>query len=328
MKSISINFLRSNTIESTHYAKVLIKNIKGKSIYTTGNDEDHIYPRSSIKIFQAIPFVSSGAIKDFKLNDKIIALSCSSHRGEKYHIKELEKWLKKIKIRLTDLKCGQHYPLNQQAKEKILLSNIRINQLYNNCAGKHLAMISSCIQFNYDIDNYLNFDHPHQIKIREVFEKFSESKIYKKSYGVDGCSAPQYSFKLKEISTLLVNLIKSYKYENSNETRLLINAVLNNPRYIGGSDSLDSEIIEISNKKIFCKGGAEGVFLFIDLKKDICGVIKIIDGNERAMPSLVFSIFKKLKILNNSELNLYKKKYKFDLFNHAKIKVGSIKTII
>ena len=51
MKSISTNFLRSNTIESTHYAKVLIKDIKGKSIYTSGNDEDHIYPRSSIKIF-------------------------------------------------------------------------------------------------------------------------------------------------------------------------------------------------------------------------------------------------------------------------------------
>ena len=203
MESISTNFLRSNTVESTHYAKVLIKDIKGKSILTTGNDEDHIYPRSSIKIFQAIPFVSSGAIKNFKLNDKIIALSCSSHRGEKYHIEELEKWLKKINIRLTDLKCGQHYPLNQQAKEKILLSNNQINQLYNNCAGKHLAMISSCIQFKYDIDNYLNFDHPHQIKIREVFEKFSESKIYKKSYGIDGCSAPQYSFKLKEISKLL-----------------------------------------------------------------------------------------------------------------------------
>ena len=80
-------------------------------------------------------------------------VSCSLKEGKKYHIKELEKWLKKIKIRLTDLKCGQHYPLNQQAKEKILYQN-RINQLYNNCAGKHLAMISSCIQFNYDIDNY------------------------------------------------------------------------------------------------------------------------------------------------------------------------------
>ena len=33
---------------------------------------------------------------------------------------------------------------------------------------------------------------------------------------------------------------------------------------------------------------------------------QIIDGNERAMPSLVFSIFKKLKILNNSSLILQK----------------------
>jgi len=52
----------------------------------------------------------------------------------------------------------------------------------------------------------------------------------------------------------------------------------------------------------------------------------VVDGNERAIPPVIFDIFKKLKILTNSELRNLKKNYDFNLFNHAKILTGSIKT--
>ena len=55
--------------------------------------------------------------------------------------------------------------------------------------------------------------------------------------------------------------------------------------------------IKICNKKLFCKGGAEGVFLFAHLKKEVAGAIKVIDGNERAIPSAIAAILKKLKII-------------------------------
>ena len=108
----------------------------------------------------------------------------------------------------------------------------------------------------------------------------------------------------------------------------MINSIINNPNYIGGSDSLDSRIMKIASKKIFCKGGAEGVFLFIDLEKEISGVIKVVDGNERAIPSVVFDLFKKFKIFNKKQLAEFKKQYNFQLNNHAKITIGSIKTNI
>ena len=50
------------------------------------------------------------------------------------------------------------------------------------------------------------------------------------------------------------------------------------------------------NKKIFCKGGAEGVFLFVSLSKKIIGVIKVVDGNERAIPSVIFNLSKKYNL--------------------------------
>ncbi len=330
MKPIITNFNRANIIESSHKIKVLIKNLDGKTLISSGNENDYIYPRSSIKIFQAIPFVASNAIKTFNLNSKIIALSCSSHRGEDFHIKEIKTWLKKIRIKIKDLQCGTHFPLNSKAKEKILKENGRVTQLHNNCAGKHLAMISTCLMKNYKTKNYLKLDHPHQKNIRKIFEKFSGKKIQKKNYGIDGCSAPQYSFKINDINTLLSNLLKSYKneFENSFETKLLIDSILMHPNYIGGSDSLDSRIMKILNQRLFCKGGAEGVFLFIDLKKNISGVIKVTDGNERPIPYVIYSLFKKLKIMNNKELSKYKKLYKFEIQNHAKINVGSISTNI
>ena len=330
MKLLSTSFSRANLIESTHNVKVLIKNTKGKTLISTENENDFIYPRSSIKIFQAIPFVSSYAIKKYKLDSKMIALSCSSHRGETYHIKQLKEWCKKINISKNILQCGCHYPLNPKAKERLLRSNAKMNQLHNNCAGKHLGMISSCLINNFNIKNYLKFNHPHQVNIRKIFEKFSGKKINRKNYGIDGCSAPQYSFKIKEINTLLTNLIKSYKnkFEYSFETKLLVDSILNNPNYIGGLDSFDSTLMKISNKKVFCKGGAEGVFLFIDLKKEITGVLKVVDGNERAIPYLIFNLFKKFNILNKKELIELEKFYKFKLLNHAKLIVGKIKTNI
>ena len=46
--------------------KELVKNIDDKTIFTTGNENDLIYPRSSVKIFQAIPFIESNAVNNFK----------------------------------------------------------------------------------------------------------------------------------------------------------------------------------------------------------------------------------------------------------------------
>tara|TARA_Y100000768_G_scaffold276403_1_gene211947 strand:- start:632 stop:1624 length:993 start_codon:yes stop_codon:yes gene_type:complete len=321
---------RAKTIESVHDVQLLVVNSDEKVILSSGNANDLIYPRSSIKIFQAIPFVESYSKNIYKLNQKCFALACSSHRGESYHIKELSNWIKKIGVSKKKLKCGIHNPLNLNAAESLFRSNKTINELHNNCAGKHLAMITSCLINNYNINNYLDFDHPHQINIRKVFEKFTNKKIKKINFGIDGCSAPQYSFKISDIAKMLVNLNKSYanKFEYNEEVKLLINSIINNPLYIGGSDSLDSRIMSISNNKIFCKGGAEGVFLFTELNKGIAGVIKITDGNERAIPPVIYSLFKKFKIMNKNQLEKFKKFYNSKIINHAKITVGSIKTKI
>ena len=70
------------------------------------------------------------------------------------------------------------------------------------------------------------------------------------------------------------------------------------------------------------------VKLFIHLKKGIFGVLKVIDGNERVLPSALYALFKKLKILTKEELEAFNSWNDFNLYNHAKVKVGDIRTII
>tara|TARA_B100000579_G_scaffold437683_1_gene468193 strand:- start:2119 stop:3114 length:996 start_codon:yes stop_codon:yes gene_type:complete len=330
MSKLTTYIYRGNHLESKHDIKCLIGSVNGERIFSTNNDNDLIYPRSSIKIFQGIPFAESKAAELYKLNKKQIALSCSSHCGEEFHVKELINWLKKIKLRVANLKCGIHNPLHLKSSNKIILSRRQPNQIHNNCAGKHLAMLTSCIVNNFPIENYVDFNHPHQINIRKVFSKFTEDTIPKKNYGIDGCSAPQYAFSIKSIGKALSNLIKSYNdnFEYSKNIQPIIKAVLDHPKFIGGSNNLDSNLIKIANKKIFCKGGAEGVFLFVNLKKEIYGILKVKDGNERALPSAIYTLFKNFKIINKEELNKLNSWNKTSLYNHAKIKVGNIKAII
>ena len=218
MSKIHVHFIRGKRVESSHQVKALVTNVDGKVLLSTNNDNDYFFPRSSIKIFQAIPFAMSNAIKNYKLNNKHIALACSSHKGEKFHIKELKKWISKINLKTKNLQCGIHAPLDKNASEKIIYSRKKFNELHNNCAGKHLAMLTSCLVNNQNINNYLDYNHTHQKNIRKVFNKFTETKLSKKNFSLDGCSAPQYSFKIKSISKIFLEVsvenfiaIKLYK---------------------------------------------------------------------------------------------------------------------
>ena len=329
MDELSIQYYRGSTLESEHKILCSISSFKNKLLETTKGNA-LFFPRSSIKVFQAIPFASSGAIDKFKLNKKQIALSCSSHNSEEFHINQIKNWIKKCNLKVSHLKCGSHLPLDEVSKYRLIKNNNFPNALNNNCSGKHLAMLSACLANNKEKGKYLEFNHHHQKKIREIINLFIEAKIRKINYGIDGCGAPQYSLSYNNIINALKNLIRSYnnKFEFFNETNILIRSILNYPKFIGGTHNLDSNLIKISNKKLFCKGGAEGVFLFAHLETKIVGVLKVKDGNSRALPNAMYAICKKFKLLSKNELINFKKFVDNKIYNHANKKVGKIITVL
>ena len=97
MVSLFVDVYRGKLVESKHQVISLVKDIDGNIILSTNNENELVYPRSSIKIFQAIPFINSNAHLKYNLNEKNIAIACSSHKGEKQHLNVLNEWTNKIK---------------------------------------------------------------------------------------------------------------------------------------------------------------------------------------------------------------------------------------
>ena len=99
MAILKTYIVRSSIKESVHEAKCIVKNIDYKTIFKTKQEKELIYPRSAIKILQAIPFIQSNAHRNFNLNEKEIAISCASHCGENIHLVLLNRWINKLGIK-------------------------------------------------------------------------------------------------------------------------------------------------------------------------------------------------------------------------------------
>ena len=324
---IQINVLRGNYVESIHKVKALILNAKEKSIYSTGNNKDITYPRSAIKILQAIPLIISGASEFYNLNEKQIALSSSSHFGETLHIKNLNNWLKKIELNKSALLCGIHNPLNLESSNKLLLSKNKPTTIYNNCSGKHLGMLTTSKYMNFPIKSYIKFNHPLQKIILNILEEFCDYKIKNKNKAIDGCSLPQYALPLENLALAMLKISFFYKlrFDLSLALNKLIYCIFHNPFYIGGSNRIDSQIIKITKGRIFCKVGAEGVIMFSDMEKNIGGILKVEDGNQRVLPIAIIEILKKIKSISFDEYDIIRKLQPTIIKNYSNKKVGSIK---
>jgi L-asparaginase II len=51
--------------------------------------------------------------------------------------------------------CGLHLPFNEKESERLLRENVNLTQLFNNCSGKHAAMLAFAKHINADTDRYL-----------------------------------------------------------------------------------------------------------------------------------------------------------------------------
>ena len=321
-----VNVNRGNLVESRHKIKAIVISARDKIIYSTRNNKDLTYARSAVKVFQAIPLFLSGAADYYHLDTKQITISCSSHAGELQHIAVIKRWLKKIKISENTLKCGVHNPLNINISNKLLLSGKKPTPIYNNCSGKHLGMITTAIYKGYNVKTYLNLNHPVQRTILSILQKFTEHLVLKKQHAVDGCGVPQYAFPLESLALAMVKLSLHKKMDSSLALCLkkILESICKHPILIGGSQKFDSELIRITKGRIFCKIGAEGVLMFSDMKNHYGGILKVIDGNQRVIPTATVSLLKKIGSLKKNEEKKLTKWLTKILYNHAGKKIGAI----
>ena len=72
---LSVQVTRGGLLESNHNIQAIFLDKNRKVIFNQRSSR-RVFPRSAIKILQAIPFIQSKAIDQFNLTAKHVALSC------------------------------------------------------------------------------------------------------------------------------------------------------------------------------------------------------------------------------------------------------------
>jgi L-asparaginase II len=289
-----LEYQRDGLVEQEHFG-IIIKISKNKQILKIGNDKQYpFYLRSCAKPLQAALLIDFQLDTFYKMTSEEIAICCASHSGEKCHVQNVQKILKKIEINKNHLKCGLHKPLSKTEQNKLILAGEKESVFQNNCSGKHAMMLAICKKMGWDMQTYIKKKHPLQIEIKNKIYELCEIK---KDYPVtkDGCGVPIHSMPLE-------NMLKGYLNLFLNEKYLKIrNAFIKHPYLIGGENRLDTAIMT-ANNDLIAKVGAGGLCIVINIKEKEGLIIKIMDCDMKARAICLIDTLKKLNWLNEDML--------------------------
>lgn len=280
---IVVEVLRGPVVESIHQVMAVVVNEAGHQLQAWGNPQFLTTPRSSIKMLQALPLLESGAADKYQLDDEIIAMACSSHRGEKEHLAVLHRWFEKIGVSESKLICGPHLPFDEKSAHEMLRRGQQPTAVCNNCAGKHIALITTCLHLGEDPTGYEKYEHNAQKRLRKILSEVMRVDHSKVATGIDGCGLPTYAVPLQALATGMATFIDS-KQSVLRKAALerIARAVRAYPHLIAGTDNFTTDVIEKTQGRVLLKSGAEGVFAGVIPEKKVAFALKAADGSARS----------------------------------------------
>ena len=270
---------RGGIVESLHLGHLIVLNSDGTTYLSKGSPELAFYPRSAVKSLQASAMLKAG----LTVSDEELAIICASHSGNQIHIDLVTKMLEKRDIPISVLKNATDKPLGE--KEKISWGDKPGTQLTQNCSGKHAGMLITCLQNGWDLNSYLDMNHPLQIAIKNEIELLAGERVSASTF--DGCGAPLFAISLTGLAKAISTLVKSTQaiYKQ------IVTACTEYPELVAGEGRLTTRMMK-AVPGLFMKEGAEGI--------EVCGLsdgrviaIKIIDGSWRPVAPIIMEVFKR-----------------------------------
>ncbi len=306
MNPILVDILRAGHIESVHRGAAYVVDENGQELMSIGDVDKLIFPRSAIKIMQALPLVESGVADKLRLNDKQLSLCCSSHNGEIGHTQTASTLLESVGLSVDDLECGAHMPYDKATYHDLIKTDASPCALHNNCSGKHSGMLAYARSTGYDTKGYIDIEHPLQVEIATLMSDLTEFDLNQAPVGIDGCSLPTWAAPLKSWATAFAKISrgKGLGAIRGGAFKTLQEAVMAEPFYVAGTGRYCTNIMRELSTPVFVKTGAEGVFcvslpehgIGIALKCDD-GALKDGFGSSRGSEFALSALLKKLDIL-------------------------------
>ncbi|WP_113132827.1 asparaginase [Rhizobiales bacterium] len=286
---VLVEVTRGNLVESRHRGLVIAVDGDGRTVFSLGETDTAVFPRSACKAMQGLPLMESGAADAYGFGNRELALACSSHSGEPEHVELAAKMLAAAGLDVSALECGAHWSSDQ----KTLIGQARSLEaptaLHNNCSGKHSGFICACCHSGTEVKGYVGYEHPLQQEIRGTMESLTGAILGTDNCGVDGCSIPTYAVPLKGLAHGFAKMATGVGLgpERARASRRLIEACMVEPFYVAGTKRACTRLMKTAPGRIFAKTGAEGVFCAAIPEKGIAIALKCEDGTTRAAEAMV-----------------------------------------
>lgn len=291
-----VEIWRGDFLESVHTGHAVVCDASGQIVQAWGDPEAVVLPRSSVKMIQGVPLITSGAAEAAQLQDDHLALACASHQGAALHSNHVLAWLEELGLSDDDLRCGPQMPRDTKAKHELICSDKSPCQYHNNCSGKHAGFLTLTQHLGAGPD-YVDPGHKVQIACREVFEEVTGAPSL--GFGIDGCSAPNFGTTIHGLARAMAFFASARTRSDSISAAAarLVAAMVKHPDLVAGEGRACTELMRAMGGKVAIKTGAEGVFIAILPEQQLGVAVKIADGATRAAECTIAAILVKLGVL-------------------------------
>jgi L-asparaginase II len=323
-----VEVTRGSDVECTHAGSVAVVDTRGTLLYQAGDPHFLTFTRSTIKPFQAAPFLRDGGPARFGYTAPEIALLCASHSGEKMHTDAVQDMLRKAGCDEHHLRCGCHIPMRYGANDRVPAEET-FNQLHNNCSGKHAGFLAACVQHGHALDSYLEPAHPLQQAVRASVAHFAGMPEQDLRMGIDGCSAPNYALPLSRLALAYARLAQGAPdAEYGDALGDLYRAMTAYPELVSGTGRNDLAFMQAAPGDWVAKIGADGVQV-IGVRSAGLGIaIKVADGNMRALYTAAVAVLQQLGLVAVPERSPLAPWLRPQLHNFMGLHTGEVRPVL
>lgn len=267
-------------------------------VTSAGDPELVTFVRSSIKMFQVLPFVEDGGVERYGLTPQELAVGTASHGGEPFHVAATRSILHKAEVPESALACGPHPPMHPGSAEVLVEAGAPPARIHNNCSGKHSGMLAMAKLHGWPLEGYHTLAHPVQQRIVKTLSHWTGVAADRTGVAIDGCGLPTFALPLRAVAQACARFATS-----DGAPARILSAMTTHPEYVAGTDRLDTDLMRATQGRVFAKVGAEGYYCAGAPSAGLGLALKVEDGAKRASEPALLATLRALDLITDAELD-------------------------
>jgi L-asparaginase II len=293
---------RGGILESVHHGVAVVADADGRILQSWGDPSFVTFPRSSLKPFQAIPLVESGAADAAGLTEEHLALACASHSAEDFQVALVRGWLERLGLTEAALVCGPDLPRAQSDQIAVIRAGGDRSRVFHNCSGKHCGFLTLTRHIGAPL-SYADPAHPAQRLYLEAFGELLGEDAARLPRGVDGCGLPALALPMAAMARAAARWAAARVATEARRAaiRRLQSAIRAYPDHLAGRGSSTGRIVRASQGRVLLKGGAEGYVVGFVPEAGLGIAVKLADGAARAKMGVLAALLGRLGLVDAAE---------------------------